>query len=59
MRGLFRRLGTLAATLHGHSRDVPDACRPVWDCATMVGPDGALGRLAHAFLLCPSREVSS
>lgn len=43
MRGLFRRLGTLAATLHGHSRDVPDACRPVWDCATMVGPDAPWG----------------
>ena len=54
MRRLFRRLGSLAAALHEHTRGlgaaaasrasfIPPITRPVWDCDTTLGPNAPWG----------------
>ena len=54
MRRLFRRLGSLAAALHEHTRGLgvtaatrasfmPPITRPVWDCDTTLGPHALWG----------------
>lgn len=51
---LFRRLGSLAAALHEHTRGlgaaaaprtsfIPPIARPVWDCDTTLGPNAPWG----------------